>query len=105
MLTLEIMQQMWPHGDAKVSRLLEGIAAAAPGVTAGGAANHIAGLPISDVCISDDWPRWTGVFDPCARLSVFRKRGDVAEAADVAGDDLFFRGALSRTEAHAGKYD
>ncbi|MEA2883912.1 MAG: putative chitinase [Bradyrhizobium sp.] len=32
MLTLEIMQQMWPHGDAKVPGLLEGIAAAAPTV-------------------------------------------------------------------------
>jgi putative chitinase len=32
MLTLEILQQMWPHGDTKVPGLLEGIAAAAPTV-------------------------------------------------------------------------
>jgi putative chitinase len=32
MLTLEMMQQLWPHGDTKVPGLLEGIAAAAPAV-------------------------------------------------------------------------
>lgn len=32
MLTLDIMQQMWPHGDARIPHLLEGIAAAAPAV-------------------------------------------------------------------------
>jgi putative chitinase len=30
MLTIEIMHAMWPHGDAKVAGLIEGIAAAAP---------------------------------------------------------------------------
>src|SRR5215472_18261185 len=29
MLTLDIMHQMWPHGDAKISGLIEGIAATA----------------------------------------------------------------------------
>jgi putative chitinase len=30
MLTQDIMREMWPHGDAKISGLIEGIAAAAP---------------------------------------------------------------------------
>jgi putative chitinase len=30
MLTLELMQRLWPHGNSKVPGLLEGIAAAAP---------------------------------------------------------------------------
>lgn len=30
MLTLDLMQRLWPHGNAKVPGLLEGIAAAAP---------------------------------------------------------------------------
>jgi putative chitinase len=34
MLTLEMLQRLWPHGDTKVSGLLEGIAAAAPAVFA-----------------------------------------------------------------------
>src|SRR5580765_3349833 len=36
--------------------LWEGIAAATPRLAVGGAADHIAGLPVSDVCISDGWP-------------------------------------------------
>lgn len=34
MLTLAVMQQMWPHGDAKIPGLIEAIAAAAPTVFA-----------------------------------------------------------------------
>jgi putative chitinase len=32
MLTSEIMQQMWPHGDVKIPGLLDGIVAAAPAI-------------------------------------------------------------------------
>jgi len=32
MLTLDIMRQMWPHGDAKIDGLIEAIASAAPTV-------------------------------------------------------------------------
>ena len=32
MLTLEMLQRLWPHGDTKVPGLIEGIAAAAPTV-------------------------------------------------------------------------
>jgi putative chitinase len=32
MLTIEIMRQMWPHGDVKISGLVDGIASAAPRV-------------------------------------------------------------------------
>lgn len=32
MLTLDIMRQMWPYGDTKISSLIEAIAAAAPTV-------------------------------------------------------------------------
>lgn len=31
-LTLDIMRQMWPYGDTKISGLIEAIAAAAPSV-------------------------------------------------------------------------
>ena len=32
MLTLEILQQLWPNGNQRVAGLVEGIAAAAPDV-------------------------------------------------------------------------
>ena len=32
MLTLEMLQQLWPNGDEKIPGLLEGIANAAPDV-------------------------------------------------------------------------
>jgi len=32
MLTIEMLRQLWPHGDLKVPGLVEGIAAQAPGV-------------------------------------------------------------------------
>jgi putative chitinase len=91
MLTIDIMREMWPHGDTKIPGLVDGIAAAAPsvfpkyGLTSDLLIAH-AMAQFSHECGAGDEVVERLNYSAAGLMKQWPRRFDAAKAAQFAGD-------------------